>query len=531
MGILTLSKPLPEELLTTVSLLTIAADPTLSVHQLRWPAMERVLKLLHRSFAGSETDPLANREIELAARARAWARVCLDGPVAPSHISTGVVELQQELVAADAELGSERVSALRAAVEQTISTEHPAAEAVAELISIIDMDLSDSEDGRPNCALIVRGDGAMAVRDWVRAENLCADVVTLSQAKVAMPWKHAIMFGPPERYVASAWLRGAQASATASWLLLAPAAAAVTVFTWAGHQRVSVSNYAPWQGAPTASIRYETEQLATVDLVPDDYPEVLLAREPSFERDSGERVDAYRVQFQHDGRTLLSYFSTKFGSMPLTVSDDDGLVLVSVSITTVKFGDCILFKTSVAGLDALEATTAEWFLKHQDEAAHRLAIRQQSKLKDWMTNRISAVGQRQVVGDLIAHGVDAQYAQMLPPRLLHKEFIAPQYYSVYEKLCRALAVSPVPAEFALLKTLRTARRQAGLMLSRRIASRLEEIPELAAHLRDSGGLVLTSEGVQGVALMVVRNVGLEPVAVPASRLGTLINEDGRSWQR
>ena len=531
MGVLTLSATLPEELRTTASLLAIAVNPELVVRHLRWPAMERVLRLLRRSFAGSETDPLAGREIELVELVRAWVRICLDGPVAPSHSSTRVVQLQQELEMADAALGSERVKALREAVELAVATEHPAADAVAELISLVDMDFPDAEDDQPNCVLIVRGDGAMAARQWVRSENLCADVVTPSQARTAAPWKHAILFGPPDRYVASAWLRGAQAAATAGWLLLAPPAAAVTVLTWAGHQRVLPDSYAPWQAAPTTSIRFESDELAIEDVVPDAYPEVEVVRAPSFARDGGERVDAQGVQFQHAGHTLLSYFSRRIGSKPLTVLDDDGVELVSVPITTVKVGDCLLFKTSVAGLDALDSTTAEWFLTHHDESQHHAAILQQSTLKKWMTDRLLAFGQQRVVNDLIAHGIEPKYAQMLPPRLLHDEFIAPQYYHVYEKLCQALGVAPLLAEFTRLKILRTARRQAGLMLSRRIANRLAEIPDLAGHLRDSGGLVLTSEGVEGVALMVVRNVGIDTVSVPPSRLGTLINEDGRSWHR
>ena len=534
MGVLTF----PDPLLKTTALLEAATDPLLTVRRLRWPAMERILRLLRTYFAAAEENPLASREMELVAQTWAWVRVCLDGPVPTSHETTGIARLQHDLAVAEAVLQNDRVTALRSAIEEAVASEHPAANAIADLISTVDRDIPEFEDGRPSCVLIVRGVGLRAVQEWVNSENLCADVVTANQARTFAPWPHAILFGPPERYVSSAWLQGAQAAASAGWLLFAPAAPAVTVMSWAGHRQVSAPGYAPWQGAPTAPIHFETNQQASEeiqpvieDFVPDIVHDLPLARVPSFEGEDELRVEAQGIQFQLDGRTLLGYFSAQVGSKPLTVMNDGGIDLVRVPVTAVEVGDCLLFKTSVAGVDALDKTTAEWFLTHHSSDTHRAAVLQQVELKQSMTARLGAVGRRQVVNDLIDSGMERQYAQMLPPRLLDAEFIAPQHYPTYEQLCRAIKTESTPAHFALLKTLRTARRQAGLMLSRRIASRLGAMPELPSQLRDSGGLVLDEDGVEGVALLVVRNIAPEQVSVPASRLGALITEDGRPWHR
>ena len=67
------------------------------------------------------------------------------------------------------------------------------------------------------------------------------------------------------------------------------------------------------------------------------------------------------------------------------------------------------------------------------------------------------------------------------------------------------------------------------MLSSRIAQRLDAMPDLADQLRDTGSVVLTDPGVEGVALMVVRAVGHEPVRVPSWRLGMPMTPDGHLW--
>ena len=527
---------LPESLLKTGALLEAATDPMLSVQRLRWPTMERLIRLLRTHFTESARSPLASREVELVALTWAWVRVCLDGPVSPSHASTGISHLQQEIATADTVLQGDRVTRLREAIEEVAAGEHPAAEAIAELITVIDLHALVSDGDEPSCVLIVRGEGLLGVREWVRSENLSADVVTANEARVRAPWAHAILFGPPERYVSSAWLRGSRAAATAGWLLFAPAAPVVTVMQWAGHRDLSVSDYAPWAGAPTAPLRHEIDYYTTElsqpilqDFVPDIIHELQPVAVPSFHSDDGVRVEAHGFQFELNGRTLLGYFSPHVGPKPLLVVNDGGVELVPVPVVSVKVGDCLLFKTSVAGLDALEKTTTEWFVKHRDLRTHAAAVTQQRQIKQTMAERLDNVGRPQVIDDLVASGMERRYAQFLPLRVLNTEFIAPQYYATYQQLCQALDTESELSHFKLLTTLRTGRRQAGTMLSGRIASELDAMPELAGQLRESGGLMLDSDSVAGVSLLIVLHVAPEQVFVPVARLGNLVSQDGRPW--
>ena len=67
------------------------------------------------------------------------------------------------------------------------------------------------------------------------------------------------------------------------------------------------------------------------------------------------------------------------------------------------------------------------------------------------------------------------------------------------------------------------------MLSGRIASELDAMPELAGQLRESGGLMLDGDSVAGVSLLIVLHVAPEQVFVPVARLGNLVSQDGRPW--
>jgi hypothetical protein len=130
---------------------------------------------------------------------------------------------------------------------------------------------------------------------------------------------------------------------------------------------------------------------------------------------------------------------------------------------------------------------------------------------------------------LRAEGLDRLYAQTLPTRMLHPDFIAPQHQDTYLRVCRALGLQPASTAFSLLRTLRTARRQAGLALSAKIAARLDLLPDLPDLLRDEGAVVLRDSGLEGVALLVVRTVSGAPADVPTWRLGMVLDTGGHTW--
>ena len=517
---------LPPGLASTVALLDAASNPRVSSRRIRWEAMERVLRLLRGPFKESDANPMSVRESNVAALAWSWARTCMDGPVPPSHPSTGLARLLAEMDAAIEHVGSSRVSRLKEAINNVAASEHPAATAVQGIVE----SSPAVDDARPACALVVRGEGLSGVRDWAENAGLHVDVVTASEARRSAPWQSVVVFGPPDRYASSPWIAGAQAAATAGWLLTAPPAPVVTVLSWTGHRPLDKGGYQPWQGAPQATVtEADTVEVVEDDFLPESFDSFRPVAAPSFTQED-DKVAAFGLQFIADGSPVLGYFHPEVGPKPTVVTFEDGHAVVTrTGLRSIRPGRCLLFRTSIAGKDALDRATVEWLSEHRKGFNIGAAERLRQDLKTATREKRDSLGSHALVEVLRGEGLDRSYAQTLPTRMLHPDFIAPQHQDTYLRVCRALGLQPETNGFTLLRTLRTARRQAGLALSAKIAARLDLLPDLPDALRDEGAVMLHDSGLEGVALLVVRSVGTEPVDVPTWRLGMALDEGGHTW--
>lgn len=515
----------------TVALLETSAESQVKMRRIRWESMARVLRILQRDFKETPESPLAEREVEIARHAWTWANVCMDGPVPPGHPSTGIARLLELINEARIELGGVKLDRLEEALMQVTSGLHPGADAVTGILAdqpVLERDF----DGRWPHVLVLRGDGLLGVREWVDGLNLSVDVVTMTQAKQAAPWPGvAFVFGPPERYASSAWVRGAEAAATAGWLLTAPPAPSVRVVSWTGHRPPLKDGYQPWKGAPTVDVESNEPDLhVDDDFLPDNLDSFTPVAAPRFAVEGDETEAAYGLQFQSNGETVLAYFNPDIGPKPTLVTFSDDEVLVSPApLRTVKVGNCLLLRTSSAGKDALDEVTREWFQEQRSGSSPDVAIGHQQSLKKAIREYLAEHSRSELVRALEAEGVPRNFARSFVGRALHPEFIAPQKESTYDRVCRAVGLQRPREAFRHLKNLRTGRRQAGLLLSARIAERLEAMPDLPDQLRDSGAVLLTEPGVEGVALLVIRSIPSEPIDVPTWRLGQVVTTEGHTW--
>lgn len=507
----------------TIALLDAATDPKISSRRLRWEAMERVIRILRGSFKESDGTALAEREVRVAQAAWTWVRVCMDGPVPPDHASTGIQGFLDEARDAVEALQSRRVASLIESVNRVATSDHAAAEEVAQLVS------ASTEEGL-RVVLIVRGEGGSAVREWVAVQGLRVDVVTGSEARRSAPWDHAFVFGPPERYSSSPWLSGPQAAATAGWLVSAPPAPRMTMMSWTGHRPLTKSGYEPWKGAPALGVVEENAIEVVEDyFLPESLDEFRPVSAPKFS-DEDDLIDALGLQFHAEGSSVLAYFHPDIGPRPTIVTFEDGhAALTRVNLQRVESGRCLLFRTSIAGRDALDRATAEWLAENRRRFPTAEAERLRSELKDATRRARAALGARGLVERFRSEGIDRDYAANLSRGILQPDFIAPLRQDTYLRVCRALELRPGQNAFSLLKTLRVARQQAGMRLAARTSERLSEIPDIADALRDHGAIVLRDAGLEGVALLIVRSVDDTPTRVPESRLGTALTKDGVTW--
>lgn len=526
MGLLTL----PYGLVQTQALLEAAETATVRWQHTRWPALERVLRILRQEFREADHQALAAQERLVVSRAWAWVRACLDGPVPPNHPSTGLPRLQDALSDAVVAVGTSRLTRLQETVDVVTAGDHPLGVRVAEILTEVAFDAADQEPAP--CALIVRGAALEGVSDWARDENLWVDVVTYRQARDRVPWRHAVLFGPPERYVASAWLTGRQAGASAGWLLGAPPAREMTVLTWSGHGRLNPAAYAPWQGGPVPEI----EQLPS-DEVADDLavapPQAFTPVPPPNFADEGLRTDkVWMAQFLYGGQQIVTFYHPTAGPRPAVVTTAEGRPhLEHLAVRSLLLGQGVLMRTSAAGRrDALDDATVDWLSRRGQEKSFAEARRLQHRLKAALRDALDRRGQWRVVDALVREGLRDDYAQTLSTRLLHPDAIAPLRWEYYASVCRTLGLGVRPEDFDTLCTYRTARQQAGLTLNDLLMAELPDNNEIEERLEEDGGLLIRHEKAGGLALLRLCAVARVSVSVPTSRLGVPLTQDGEPWQ-
>ena len=515
----------------TVALLDTSSRAKVSTRRIRWESMARVLQLLRRSFKETPESPLSEREVEVARYAWTWASVCMDGPVPPGHPSTGITRLLGLISEADAELDLPKLKRLQEALVQVTGGAHPAADAITGAIASHVLEDPVEFYSQPH-VLVLRGDGLPGVQEWCSSLELPVDVVTMSQARQSAPWPGlGFVFGPPERYTSSAWVQGPEAAATAGWLLTAPPAPSVRVISWTGHRPLAKDGYQPWLGAPNPDVESgEPDLLVEDDFLPESLDTFTPVAAPRFATDEDETATGYGLQFQADGETVLAYFNPDVGPKPTTVTfSDDEVLVTQVPLRSIRLGNCLILRTSSAGKDALDTATREWFKEQRAGSTPDAAIGHQQQFKKAIREYLATHSRGELVAALESEGVPRDYARSLATRALHPEFIAPQKETIYDRVCRAINLDKPKEAFRHLKNLRTGRRQAGLLLSTRIAERLEEMPDLPDRLRDRGSVLLTQPGVEGVALLVVRSISADPVVVPTWRLGQALTKEGHTW--
>jgi len=504
-------------------LLRAAANPRIRVERLSWPQMREVLRAL-KAFRDS-TNALSAREEEIKELAWQWVRACLDCPVPPSDPSTGYPKLIGAVEAGIRELNTDRLVRLHRTLGAAASTEHPAAQRVIDRIC----EYPDS------AVLVVRSKNSTdSLRAWAKEAEIDVDVVTATSTRASGPWEAAILFGPPERYVASPWLLETQAAAAGGWLLTTPVAPEVTVFLWTGHGDLRKDGaYAPWKGAPSVPFASETtattEEVALLPTYMDTFKPVAL---PTLDGEKNNLpVEATALQFRAQEKTLLALFSKEAGPKPSVAAFEEGGVgLTSPELANLRPGHCLVFRTQVAGKDALDRATEVWLTEHRPNLNVQQVERLRQDLKEQVGLAIARSTRREFLARLEEEGMSREYARQLPDRLLHPEFIAPQTEENYLRVCRAAGKPRTAREFELLETLRTARRQAGTKLASKIEDHLNQIPELSDVLRDEGAYHLQGEEVSGVVLVVLRTISEELVKVPVGRLGSLLDERGKTWR-
>lgn len=520
---------IPDALQDTIALLSAAERANIRSRRIHWPAAERLIRILRRSFSEHDAEALSDRDRMLASLVWNWLRVCLDGPVIPNHASTGFDWLCAQFQEAESTTPtSASVRALHEAVLSVGASIHPASEAVINLVSSVASSPSDRHSNP--CVLVVRGEGADAVRAWVTSEGLKVDIAKVGDARNQAPWQHAVLFGPPERYTSSHWVKGADAAKQGGWLISAPLAPEVTVLSWTGHRPLSLGDYVPWAGAPESKVEHDAAEVILDDFAaeaPDNFRPLVL---PTFAHEERLVDGAHALQFAFEGQQLLTYFHPQLPPNPAVLTIEDGTVSVTrIPLSSTRVGQCLLFRTAPSGGDPLDAETHLWLANNRKGFSKKDAESFRATLKVEMSKALAKHGMSEVVTRLVSSGLKRDYAKTLPNRLLHPDYIAPQSQQDFEALAKAIDSELTPQSYRLLKELRTARRRAGQVIAARIVERLNQVEDLSGRLRDEGGLVLKEAGLQGVALLVLRDINATAASVPPGRIGVALMQTGQLW--
>jgi hypothetical protein len=477
-----------------------AAAVEVECHALEWPAMRDTIRLLRD--LRREVDAGVSRQLEdLLVAAGRWSRLLTGAPLSPGADPVGTAGLASWIRRhRDAGLDSRLhayLGRLAALLDTLADQAHPAAACLGDVISRYGR---AAPDDPPPVYVAADAEQAALIRGWLAAEELDAEVRSVTHLRDAPVRDALVLLGPPARYLVSAWCGPTQAGRLTGWLLSAPPAAQVHVVTWPGHLRLDPCTVNLFPTTPAPPIRLAGPgPAAPGGAAVDDAGPLWLppaAMEPRVTPAvswTAERDPVATTAFRLAGKRVVFYpvepgDDPDPGPSPEVVTWDGAAVyLTDAEPRQVRVGTVLLFRPERSATDAELHRRADALLAAKcGPGAPGAAKAAKAELKE----ALAATGPTDEVHALLSAALhnNYRYARHILMCLPDAGYIAPERPGAYAALRAALGLGPDPDGRAerLLRELRTACRRAGVAISAQLVATLRATTSWQADLEASG---------------------------------------------
>ena len=502
-----------------------AAQVTVEHHRLDWPTLYGIVSAL-QALRGAGQNGVSEALESLLNVAGGWLRTITATPAAPSEPDLGTMHLSADF-AKHAERGLDsnvdgRLEVLAELLGRISDEAHPAASCLEGVISRYGRENHESP-----AAVYLASDHAH-VKDlaaWLAAEELDAEVATITALRGAPVREALILLGPPARYLTSSWCPPERAAQLTRWVFTCPPAAQVHILTWPGHGRLDIDVRTFPTSAPP-----RVQEIVPAGGSPSWEP-VWLPPLPVDQRVTPraswtvdrDPVDARGVRLADDA---IAFFPLDGRPHPEIVSWEAGIVQLSPTTpANLNVGDTLLFRparssaqdelhrranTRLAGRCGLAAPAAAHAAKQELKAA--LAAKPRNQKPALLSHLTALLG-------------DPGYARHVLHTLPDPDYIGPEKPGAYASLRTVLGLPEDSGreKEALLRSLRAAFRAAGMEITTELVELLRTTDGWQADI-DASGCATVSAGPLLGQLEIRAVAAIDPTIrrVGRSRLGRLI---------
>ncbi|MHB1890707.1 MAG: hypothetical protein ACYCUF_07485 [Acidimicrobiales bacterium] len=503
-----------------------AAQVAVEHHRLGWPTLYDIVVRL-RALRRARQAGISSALDRLLEDAYTWLRILTAMPTSPAAPHLGTVDLAASFAAhatggLDSQVGA-HLQTLAELLGRIPNEAHPAAGCLEELISRYGREYPDSPP-----AVYLASDHAHsdALAGWLAAEELDAEVATITDLRTAPVRDTLVLLGPPARYLVSSWCPPERAAQLSRWVLTCPPAVEVHIVTWPGHGGLETDV----RTFPTSTPPRVQEVAIPAGGAPSREP-VWLPPLPVNERvppraswvADRDPVEARGVRLADDA---IAFFPIEGRPHPEVVTWEGGTVQVSPTTPAgLAVGDALLFRPARSASDdelhrRADARLVDRYGPDVPAAAH--AAKQELKAA------LEAKPRRQdpaLLSHLTALLGDPGYARHVLHRLPDPEYIGPEKPGAYTALRRVLGLPDDAGreKETLLRSLRAACRAAGVEITAELVEVLHSTDGWQADVDATGCSTLNAGPLLGqLEIRAVAAIDPTPLRIGRSRLGRLV---------
>lgn len=505
-----------------------AAHAQVEVHDLAWPTMRELVTVLSDLRRAAEAG-VSRRLEELIDRAAQFHRLLTSTPLSPVAALPSTADLAEEfrahrVSAIDSHLSSQLRRAAEL-IDAVGASSHPAAGCLEDVLSRYGR--LRPEDPPAVYIAVRRADEVTLVRAWLRDVELDAEVKTFTELRYAPVRDAVVLLGPPAWYGVSAWCSLADAALVTGWLVTAPPARHVHIVTWPGHPRFDGDGSVlfPTTAAPAVTFsRRDGEAPAPEDHVAWLPPEpvAMTVRVDASWRHDSDPVDAVAVQLTRQQFVLFSDEEDTPKAHVVTW-ESAGVDITVAELSSLSVGQALLFRPHRSADEELYRRADERLVEKCGHDAPAKAAAVHAALK--AAYEASPTSDEQLVDELTSKLNNRTYARHIVASLPRSDYIAPERAGAYDVLRVVLRMSPDASntDYRMLAALRSARRRAGLDITRDLVGLLRQSDDWQGAVETEGHASITlGDGLGRLEMRVVTAVSDEAQPVGRNRLGKLM---------
>ena len=336
-------------------------------------------------------------------------------------------------------------------------------------------------DGTPDIVLIVHKAATEFTTEWLKINELSAEVMTASNTKNSETFfQKAILFGLPEQHI-YAHSQFEKIKTQAAWLISAPISRRIHVLVGPGSDSFKSKDYEPWPGCwPNEVIAMKPP---AIDLLHIDIEPTWSPSRPNFEKTTNETtIDTASALLTIDNKWIVFDSFGKFRPNPL-VLDLEGQ-FVEKKFKELNIGDVLAIHFGKSSREFLRQNAALFLEKRGKDLLYILEVVNTFKEK-FRSFALNDDAQSR----LINAGLDRDFVNFWLRYIVDDSAICPEDEKKYRIVADSIGVPSHLVDHKVMREYRSAIQHAGNIARTELLNELSINSEWKDHIQSASYLM------------------------------------------